>query len=65
MWCRMTAGAAEIAQQVYARYGKGAGSPGVLDFGDCLAYGVAKDLREPLLFEGNDFPRTDLPAVQY
>jgi len=61
----MTASAAEIAQQAYARFGKGTGSPAVLNFGDCLAYGVAKDLREPLLFKGNDFPRTDLSVVQY
>jgi ribonuclease VapC len=61
----MTAGAAKIARSAYARYGKGVGSPAVLNFGDCLAYGVAMDMREPLLFKGNDFTRTDLPAVRY
>ena len=48
-----------------ARFGKGVGSPGVLNFGDCLAYGVAIDLGQPLLFKGNDFSRTDVPAVAY
>ena len=48
-----------------ARFGKGVGSPGVLNFGDCLAYGVAIDLGQPLLFKGNDFSRTDVPAAAY
>lgn len=61
----MTAEAAEIARSAYARYGKGVGLPAVLNFGDCLAYGVAMQLGEALLFKGNDFPRTDLPAVRY
>jgi ribonuclease VapC len=39
------------------------GSPSVLDYGDCLSYGVAADLGEALLFRGDDFPKTDLAAV--
>lgn len=52
--------AAEHARSAYARYGKGVGEPGVLDLGDCLSYGVAKALDEPLLFVGDDFGETDI-----
>lgn len=56
--------AGELACSAYARYGKGVGNPGVLNFGDCLAYGVAKSLDEPLLFTGDDFSKTDIaPAL--
>jgi ribonuclease VapC len=61
----MSKDAARLARDAYARYGKGVGSPGVLNFGDCLSYGVAKDRNEPLLFKGEDFPQTDISAVQY
>lgn len=61
----MSPHAAELAQSAYVRYGKGVAVPGVLNYGDCLAYGVAMDMSEPLLFKGNDFSRTDVPAVTY
>jgi ribonuclease VapC len=61
----MSADAATFARNAYARYGKGTGSPAGLNYGDCLAYGVAMDVNEPLLFKGEDFPKTDLPAVAY
>ena len=32
----------------------------MLNFGDCFAYALAKELDAPLLFKGNDFARTDL-----
>jgi ribonuclease VapC len=49
--------AAEFARQACARYGKGVGSPAVLNHGDVLSYGVARA-------EGEDFPQTDIvPAV--
>jgi hypothetical protein len=35
----------------------------VLNYGDCLAYGVAMAAGEPLLFKGDDFPRTDVVAA--
>jgi ribonuclease VapC len=47
------------AVSAYARYGRGR-QEARLDFGDCLAYAVAKLAREPLLCTGRDFPRTDL-----
>jgi len=46
----------------YARYGRGR-HEARLNFGDCLAYAVAKLAREPLLCTGGDFPRTDLEVA--
>lgn len=59
----MSPEAAAFARGAYARFGKGVGSPGVLNFGDCLSYGVARAADEPLLFTGDDFPRTDIPPA--
>lgn len=55
--------ASDFARSAYARFGKGVGSPAVLNYGDCLSYGVAQALGEPLLFKGEDFPQTDVAAV--
>ncbi|HEX5869267.1 MAG TPA: type II toxin-antitoxin system VapC family toxin [Longimicrobium sp.] len=60
-----TADAASHARSAYRQYGKGVGSPSVLNYGDCLSYGTAMALGEPLLFKGNDFSRTDVPAAAY
>jgi len=57
--------AARLARLAYGRFGKGVGNPGVLNYGDCLAYGVAMAEREPLLFKGDDFARTDVSAARY
>ena len=57
--------AADFARSGYAKYGKGVGSPSVLNYGDCLSYGVAQALSQPLLFKGDDFSRTDVPAAPY
>lgn len=57
--------AARLARLAYARYGKGVGEPGVLNFGDCLTYGIATAAREPLLFKGDDFARTDVEIAAY
>jgi len=59
----MGADAGRLARLAYARFGKGVGSPGVLNFGDCLAYGVAMAAGEPLLFKGDDFAQTDVEAA--
>jgi ribonuclease VapC len=61
----MSVPAAKLARLAYARFGKGVGDPGVLNFGDCLAYGVAMAMREPLLFKGDDFPKSDVEAVAW
>lgn len=61
----MSPRAAEIACDAYRRYGKGVGKPGMLNFGDCLSYGIARAMREPLLFKGDDFAATDVEAASY
>jgi ribonuclease VapC len=61
----MSVPAAKLARLAYARFGKGVGDPAVLNFGDCLAYGVAMAAAEPLLFKGEDFAHTDVAAVLY
>jgi ribonuclease VapC len=53
-----------IAREAYRDYGKGSGHPAGLNFGDCFAYALARDLNEPLLFKGDDFRHTDIkPAI--
>ena len=52
-----------LARDAYERYGKGR-HPAGLNLGDCCAYALARHTGEPLLFKGDDFPRTDVvPAV--
>lgn len=41
-------------------YGKVVGHPARLNLGDCFAYACAKALKVPLLYQGDDFARTDL-----
>lgn len=53
---------AQIARQAYRDFGKGR-HPAGLNFGDCLAYALAKSLDEPLLFKGDDFAQTDIEAA--
>lgn len=53
---------AALALEAFYRYGKGQ-HPAKLNFGDCLAYGLAKDLGDPLLFKGEDFSRTDVTSA--
>jgi len=54
---------AEIARQAYRDFGKGRHKAG-LNFGDCFAYALAKEMDEPLLFKGNDFAHTDVDAAR-
>lgn len=68
-WARIevvpvTVGQALIARQAYRDFGRGSGSPAKLNFGDCFAYALAADTREPLLFKGNDFVHTDLTPAE-
>ena len=53
---------AQIARQAYLDFGKGR-HPAGLNFGDCLAYALARETGEALLFKGNDFGKTDLDLV--
>jgi ribonuclease VapC len=59
----VTTDQAAIAREAYRRFGKGTGHPARLNFGDCFAYALAKDLDEPLLFVGQDFVHTDVRRV--
>ncbi len=61
----MTPAAADFARDGFRRFGKGIGNPGVLNYGDCLAYGVARATGHPLLCKGADFARTDVAVVEY
>jgi ribonuclease VapC len=51
---------ADAAGIAFAKFGRGSGHPAKLNFGDCMAYGVAVVLRAPLLFKGRDFGLTDV-----
>jgi ribonuclease VapC len=54
---------AEIARAAYRDFGKGRHKAG-LNFGDCFAYALAKEMDEPLLFKGTDFARTDVEVAE-
>jgi ribonuclease VapC len=55
---------AHVAREAYRDFGRGSGHPARLNFGDCLAYALARCRGEPLLFKGDDFSRTDIiPAL--
>jgi ribonuclease VapC len=57
----LTAAQSRTAREAYRRFGKGR-HPAGLNLGDCCAYALALTLGEPLLFKGDDFPHTDVPA---
>ena len=48
-----------MAVSAWLKYGKGR-HPAALNFGNCLAYAVARAANMPLLCVGDDFPQTDL-----
>jgi ribonuclease VapC len=50
---------ARVAVDAFARFGKGR-HRAALNFGDCMAYAVAKLAVQPLLAIGKDFAKTDL-----
>ena len=52
----------ETARIAWRRFGKGR-HPAGLNYGDCFAYALAKSRRSPLLFQGDDFSRTDIDCV--
>ena len=59
----VTKSQADIARHAYRDFGKGSGHPAKLNFGDCFAYALARELNEPLLFKGDDFTHTDIVSV--
>lgn len=50
---------AHLARQAFIDFGKGR-HPAGLNYGDCFSYALSKATREPLLFKGKDFAKTDL-----
>jgi ribonuclease VapC len=52
----------QVATEAFLRFGKGH-HPAKLNFGDCMAYAVAAVAGMPLLYTGNDFAQTDIPAA--
>jgi ribonuclease VapC len=54
---------AVMARQAHSDWGKR--KPAWLNMGDCIAYALARQRGEPLLFKGNDFSQTDIePALK-
>lgn len=58
----VTAAVARRVAEAYGRWGRGV-DPAGLNFGDCFAYALAQERGLPLLYVGDDFSRTDLPAA--
>ncbi len=55
---------AAIARRAWRTFGRGV-HPARLNYGDCFAYALAMETREPLLFKGDDFAQTDVePALK-
>ena len=52
----------DVATQAWLAYGKGH-HPAALNFADCFSYALAKRSDEPLLFNGNNFSKTDIEAA--
>lgn len=52
-----------LARQAFYDFGRGRHKAG-LNFGDCFAYALAKAMREPLLFKGDNFAKTDVQAAR-
>lgn len=50
-----------FARDAWLRFGKGR-HPAALNYGDCSAYALARARSQTLLFKGDDFIHTDIPA---
>jgi ribonuclease VapC len=59
----VTEAQAGIAREAYRDFGRGSGHAARLNFGDCLAYALAKATGEALLFKGQDFIHTDVKVA--
>jgi ribonuclease VapC len=55
---------ARLALHAFERFGKGR-DPACLNFGDCMAYALAKEKGEELLSKGTDFAQTDIAVAAY
>jgi len=60
----LTESQAGLARDAFRRFGKGR-HPARLNFGDCMAYALAKETGDELLFKGTDFSQTDIAAAPY
>src|SRR5581483_11882251 len=58
----VTAELARIARQAHQDFGRGRHRAAV-NFGDCLAYALARSLNQPLLYKGSDFSHTDVRSA--
>jgi ribonuclease VapC len=58
----VTADQAEVARDAWRRFGRGRHEAD-LNYGDCFAYALSATSGEPLLFKGEDFPKTDVARV--
>jgi ribonuclease VapC len=56
---------ARAARAAFRDFGRGSGHPAALNYGDCFAYALAKDVGEPLLFKGDDFGPTDVVVARW
>ncbi len=54
---------AAVACRAYRDFGRGSGHPASLNLGDCYSYALAAVTGEPLLYVGDDFSHTDVPAA--
>jgi len=55
---------AYVAREAFRRFGKGRHAA-KLNFGDCMAYALARETGEELLFKGTDFAQTDVAIATY
>ena len=53
---------ADHARRAQRRFGRGR-HPAGPNFGDCFSYAPSVPTREPLLFKGDDFSKTDIEAA--
>ncbi len=53
---------ARAARRAWRRFGRD-NHPAALNFGDCFAYSLAALSGEPLLYKGEDFALTGIPAA--
>ena len=58
----MGAAEAGAAFEAWRMFGKGR-HPAGLNLGDCFAYALASTRNLPLLFKGDDFPKTDVRSA--
>lgn len=52
----------KVAADAFVRFGKSR-HPAALNYGDCMTYATAYVADHPLLFTGDDFAKTDIPAA--